>query len=104
MPSLTRTPVLELADSLRRREVSAVELLDACLDEVDRLNGELNAVVWRDDDQARAAAREADERIGRGEGAQFPGVPVPVKDLTEGRGRAGSHGSRGGAGGPRGGP
>ncbi len=43
------TPALELAAALRSREVSAVELLDACLAEVDRLNPELNEVTWRND-------------------------------------------------------
>src|SRR2546423_6365463 len=95
MSSLTRTPVLELAEALRGRDVSATELLDACLDEVDRLNGELNAVVWREDDQARAAAREADERIASGDDAPFLGVPMPIKDLTEVQGWPVSYGSRG---------
>jgi amidase len=39
------TPALELAAALRKREISAVELLDACLGEVDRLNPELNAIT-----------------------------------------------------------
>src|SRR5437764_325284 len=95
MPSLTRTPVLELADSLRRREVSATELLDACLEEVDRLNGDLNAVVWRDDEAARAAAAEADRRLANGGDAPFLGVPMPIKDLTEVQGWPISYGSRG---------
>jgi Asp-tRNA(Asn)/Glu-tRNA(Gln) amidotransferase A subunit family amidase len=54
---------LELADGLRRRELSAVELLDACLAAVDERNPELNAVIWRNDGQARAAAEEADRRL-----------------------------------------
>src|SRR5437762_14179466 len=95
MPSLTRTPVLELADSLRRREVSATELLDACLEEVDRLNDDLNAVVWRDDESARAAAQEADKRLAGGDDAPFLGVPIPIKDLTEVHGQPLTYGSRG---------
>src|SRR5437588_146107 len=73
---------LELAAALHRRELSAIELLDACLERVDELNGELAAVVWRDDDSARAAAAEADRRLGAGEQAPFLGVPLPIKDLT----------------------
>src|SRR5436309_2578490 len=49
MPEPSRTPALELAGALRARELSASELMDACLAEVDRLNDELNAVVWRND-------------------------------------------------------
>ena len=59
---------LELAAALRRRELSAVELLDACLAAVDERNPELNAVIWRNDEQARAAAAEADRRLAAGDG------------------------------------
>jgi amidase len=95
MSSVTHSPALELADSLRRRELSALELLDACLAEVDRLNGELNAVIWRDDEGARAAARDADARLAAGEDAPFLGVPIPVKDLTPVHGWPLGYGSRG---------
>src|SRR5256885_4829634 len=95
MSERSRTPVLELADALRAKELSSVELLDDCLEEVDRLNDELNAVVWRDDDAARAGARAADERLAAGEDAQFLGVPMPIKDLTEVHGWPVSYGSRG---------
>ena len=48
---------LDLAAALRARELSAVELLDACLAAVDARNPELNAVIWRNDEDARAAAQ-----------------------------------------------
>ena len=73
---------LDLAAALRARELSAVELLDACLAAVDARNPELNAVVWRDDEAARAAALDADGRIAAGERSPFLGVPIPIKDLT----------------------
>src|SRR5256886_14268270 len=104
MSSVTRKPVVELADSLRSRELSATELLDACLEEVDRLNGDLNAVVWRDDEAARAAAAEADRRLADGDDAPFLGVPMPIKDLTEVQGWPISYGSRGRGEAPREGP
>jgi amidase len=87
---------LELADGLRRREISAVELLDACLTAVDERNPELNAVIWRNDEDARAAAAEADRRLAAGEDAPFLGVPIPIKDLTPVAGWPVSFGSRGG--------
>ena len=91
---------LELAAALRRRELSAVELLDACLAAVDQRNGELNAVTWRNDDEARAAAAEADRRLAAGSQAPFLGVPLPIKDLTPVAGwpvTYGSHGAPAGA-------
>jgi amidase len=86
---------LELAAALRSREISALELLDACLAAVDARNPELNAVVWRDDEGARAAARAADERIADGEEAPFLGVPIPIKDLTAVAGWPLTYGSNG---------
>ena len=86
---------LELAAALRARELSAVELLDACLAAVDERNPELNAVIWRDDEGARAAAREADARIAAGEEAPFLGVPIPIKDLTAVAGWPVTYGSDG---------
>jgi amidase len=86
---------LELADALRRREVSAVELLDACLAAVDQRNPDLNAVIWRNDEQARTAAQAADRRLADGEQAPFLGVPLPIKDLTPVAGWPVTFGSRG---------
>src|SRR6516162_507863 len=91
---------LELAAALRRRELSAVELLDACLAAVDQRNGELNALIWRNDEEARAAAAEADRRLAAGGQAPFLGVPLPIKDLTPVAGwpvTYGSHGAPAGA-------
>ena len=94
----TTSSALELAAALKRREISAVELLDACLAAVDERNGEINAVVWRNDDQARASAAEADRRLAAGGQAglaPFLGVPLPIKDLTPVAGWPVSYGSRG---------
>ncbi len=91
---------LELAAALRARELSAVELLDACLAAVDERNPELNAVIWRDDDAARAAARDADARLAAGDEAPFLGVPIPIKDLTPVAGWPVTYGSNGAPEGP----
>jgi amidase len=101
-PDPPQVSALELAAALRRRELSAAELLDACLDAVDARDGELNAVIWRNDEDARAAAAEADRRLSAGERsdghaqAPFLGVPLPIKDLTPVAGWPVSYGSRGG--------
>src|SRR5262245_18942072 len=66
---------LGLAELVRRRQVSAGELLDAAIACVEARNAELNAVVSRLDDQARAAIAG-----GLPEGP-FTGVPYLLKDL-----------------------
>jgi amidase len=94
------TPALELAAALRSRELSALELLDACLAAVDARDPELNAVTWRNDEQARADAAEADRRLADGEDAPFLGVPMPIKDLTPVAGWPVTYGSHGAPEGP----
>jgi amidase len=88
-------PVLALAGALRGGELSAVELLDACLEAVDKRNPEINAVIWRNDDDARVAAKEADRRLAAGDPAPFLGIPLPIKDLTPVAGWPVTYGSRG---------
>lgn len=91
---------LDLAAALRAKELSAVELLDACLAAMDERNPGLNAVIWRNDEQARAAAAAADERLAAGEQAPFLGVPIPIKDLTPVAGWPVTYGSNGAPEGP----
>lgn len=66
---------LALADLVRRREVSAAELLDAALARLDAWNPRLNAVVRRMEGEARAAIA-----AGLPDGP-FTGVPFLLKDL-----------------------
>ncbi len=86
---------LELAAALRAKELSAVELLDSCLAAIDELNPQINAIVWRNDEQARASAAEADRRLAAGDQAPFLGVPIPIKDLTAVAGWPVTYGSHG---------
>ena len=74
-----------LAAAIRAREISPLELLDASLARVDEVNARLNAVIWRNDDEARAWARAATATLAKPGSAELPpffGVPLPVKDLT----------------------
>ncbi|HEX5166070.1 MAG TPA: amidase family protein, partial [Thermomicrobiales bacterium] len=70
----------ELARMVRQRDVSAVEVVEAHLTRIDRLNGALNAIVTLDADGALAQARQID--AGQGDGA-LRGVPITLKDCHE---------------------
>ena len=94
MNDLLELTLVELTDRLRRREASAVELMEAVLDRIDATNGDLNAVVAMfDREKLVAEARVADERIGRGEARPLEGVPLGVKDLEDVAGLITSQGS-----------
>ncbi len=70
----------EIVANLARREVSSLELVDEAIARIERFDGQINAVVVRDFDRARATAKQADQRLGRGERAPLLGVPMTVKE------------------------
>src|SRR5436305_4093477 len=71
----------ELAVAIRERRISAVEVLDAHLAQIDKHNDALNAVITLDRDRARARAREADEALTRRDSwGPLHGVPFTLKD------------------------
>ena len=80
------TPATDLADAVRRREVSPVELAELYLGRIDKLDPELNAFCFRDDDRVLALAREAADAVTRMPADELPpfhGVPIPIKDLND---------------------
>lgn len=81
----------ELAAWIRARRLSCVEVMAAHLDQIERLNPLVNAVVTLLPEQAMAAARACDRALAAGsapDAAQAPlfGLPVAHKDLVETRG------------------
>jgi amidase len=73
----------ELARLIRARQVSCLEVMQAHLAQIERLNPLVNAIVTLLPERALAAARAADEALVRGEpiGA-LHGLPVAHKDLA----------------------
>ena len=77
------TPASELAGLIRAREVSPVELIDAVLARIESLEPRLNAFAYLGASASRAAAREAEAAIVRGDAlGPLHGIPVTIKDLT----------------------
>ena len=92
---------LTTAAAIRSKEVSPLEVLDACLARVDEVDDRVNAVIWRDDEQARAAAKRAGDAVTAGDDLPpFHGVPIPIKDLTPVEGWPATYGSNGAPSGP----
>ncbi|MFE6548236.1 amidase family protein [Streptomyces sp. NPDC057746] len=80
--NLAHQPAHVQLQALDRREISSRELLDLHLDRIDASH--VNAVITRDDDAARAAARAADERRARNESSgTLDGLPLTIKDSFE---------------------
>jgi amidase len=70
----------ELAQSLMKKEISALELTDQFIARIEALDGDLNAVPVRDFARAREAAGQADAALARGERRPLLGVPVTIKE------------------------
>jgi Asp-tRNA(Asn)/Glu-tRNA(Gln) amidotransferase A subunit family amidase len=86
---------LEIAALVRDKQVSPVELTTALLARIEAENPRINAFCLVTTDTARAAAREAEIAVLRGEplGA-LHGVPMSIKDVLYTRGQRTTGGSR----------
>jgi aspartyl-tRNA(Asn)/glutamyl-tRNA(Gln) amidotransferase subunit A len=92
---LTSLSLREAGDRVAGRAASSLELTEAALARIGRVDGKLGAFLAVTADGARAAAREADARAARGERrSPLDGVPVAVKDLFLTRGVETTAGSR----------
>jgi len=93
---LDRLSALDLAAAIRAGEVSPTEAVEATIAAVQARNPALNAIVDLDEDDARARAKAAEQRLTEGgDLPPFLGVPIPVKDLATVQGWPCSKGSEG---------
>jgi Asp-tRNA(Asn)/Glu-tRNA(Gln) amidotransferase A subunit family amidase len=70
----------DLSAALRKRELSAMDALEAVLRRADEITGPVNPFSARLDERARRAARAADDALARGAGGPLCGIPVSTKD------------------------
>jgi amidase len=69
-----------LTAALAGRKISALELTDHFIARIEALDGKLNAVVVRDFERARAAAKAADTALARGDERPLLGIPIVIKE------------------------
>jgi len=81
---LTRLKLVEAMAMLRRKAVSPVELTQAFIARIERLNPALNAFITVTEEQALQQAREAEAQIQRGHWrGPLHGMPLALKDLID---------------------
>src|SRR6201997_4297848 len=86
-PEICFLTATELVRRVRRKELSAREVLDAHLKQIERVNPKVNAIVTLVADQAIETARKADEAQARGAAlGALHGLPIAHKDLMETKG------------------
>src|SRR5688500_8230122 len=77
---LARASATDLVAAVRSRTVSALELTDAAISRIEKLDRAINAVVVRDVERARDQARQVDLAVARGARLPLGGVPMTVKE------------------------
>ena len=78
--ALWQRPITDLAPRIAARQLSSAELVESCLDRIERLDDDLNSFVCLSP-TARDAARAADAEIARtGPRGPLHGIPVAIKD------------------------
>ncbi|MEC8859806.1 MAG: Asp-tRNA(Asn)/Glu-tRNA(Gln) amidotransferase subunit GatA [Pseudomonadota bacterium] len=73
--------VAELSAVLDRKDVSSVELTQAYLDRIEKLNPDLNAYITVCKEQALKQAADADKQRAAGNSTPFTGIPIAHKDI-----------------------
>ena len=81
---LSYASATELAERIRRRDLSPVEVVEACIARIEARNPSLNALVYLGFDDARERAREAERAVSANEElGPLHGVPTAIKDLFD---------------------
>ena len=92
---ITMMDARALADAIRAKKVSCVEVMTAHLDRIERLNPKVSAIVsLQDRGDCLRQARERDEELARGEyRGWMHGFPQAIKDLAATKGIPTTHGA-----------
>jgi aspartyl-tRNA(Asn)/glutamyl-tRNA(Gln) amidotransferase subunit A len=80
---LNQLTISELAVKLAKREVSAREVMQSCLDQIARVDGNIHAFISHDASDALAQADAADKELAKGGRTArcLLGIPVAIKDV-----------------------
>ncbi|MBI2607278.1 MAG: Asp-tRNA(Asn)/Glu-tRNA(Gln) amidotransferase subunit GatA [Candidatus Doudnabacteria bacterium] len=77
---LNELTIKEASEKLAKKEISSVELTQACIDRVKKVDPKLNAFLFLAEQSAMLAAKEADKQIANNANTFLTGIPYAVKD------------------------
>ncbi len=86
MPELNWLSIEDAHAQLTSRQISSVELTQACLDRIDAVEDRIQSFLTLTPESALTQAEQADRMLAAGEGGPLTGIPVQIKDVmcTEG--------------------
>ncbi|MCX7981595.1 MAG: Asp-tRNA(Asn)/Glu-tRNA(Gln) amidotransferase subunit GatA [Syntrophales bacterium] len=84
----------ELSKKLRKKEVSAKEVLDSVFRRIEKVEGKVHAYISLMRETAYEQANEADLRLSKGESTELTGIPIALKDICCTKGFPTTCGSR----------
>ncbi|MFT7246035.1 MAG: amidase [Candidatus Azotimanducaceae bacterium] len=86
MDELIAQPIAAIAAALKAKQITSVDLVKTFLDRIDAVNGELNAVIALNTDNALKYAAKADADLANGEHhGPLHGIPMTIKDSLDTR-------------------
>lgn len=80
MSRLNRLTLKQSVEGLKKKEFSSLELIKACLEQIEKVNGKLNAFVTVCEKEALEIAKKADKELKAGSELPLLGIPIAVKD------------------------
>ncbi len=93
---LPELSAVELRRLIGNRQISPVELMEACIERIEKINPAINAICATDFDGARAGAKQAEAAVMRGDTlGLLHGLPLGVKDLQDTKGLLTTYGNIG---------
>ena len=97
MPGTRRGPsAVEWLRRLKKKQISTIELIDMVIDQINRVNPKLNAMIcFNDIEKLRAQATASDKQLETGIAKPLQGLPVTIKDSIDVQGLPSTGGSLG---------
>src|SRR5687768_11383291 len=80
---LNQLSISDLSARLQKREISSVDIMKACLSQIEKVDSKLKAFISFDADDALSQAKAADADLASGASGNKPllGIPIAIKDV-----------------------
>jgi len=86
---------LDMFDAIKRQELTSVEITETIIERIEKINPITNAYCTTTFDLAREMAKEADDKVKKGEKlGLLNGIPTSIKDLNNVKGIRTTYGSK----------